>query len=86
MSDNETYKPHSFDAMMSRVMEKLNHQDDDLKGHMAAVKAELAYIRASVDKTNGRVTRLEYEKWMQRGFVTALSMGATAIWHWLTQR
>lgn len=80
------YQPHSVDAMFSRVMNRLDNQDHSYGEHRAELNKRLDEILAEQRKTNGRVSALEREKWTQRGFVAALSIGATTVWHYITKR
>lgn len=70
---NGDYNPHSHDSMFGRIMQRLDQQD-----------ATLTRIEAGVTKTNVRVDSLEKEKWVQRGFVAAISLTMAGIWHWAT--
>lgn len=81
-----TYEPKSHDAMFARIMEHLDYQDKDSDTHRKAVISRLDLIQTAVDKTNGRVTKLEREKWHNRGFVAALGLGVTCAWEWLTRK
>ena len=69
------YRPHSADAMFSRILQRL----DEMSGKLQEIKEQ-------VSATNGRVTTLEREKWHQRGIVAGLSVAATALWQWFTGR
>lgn len=71
-----TYDPNSSDAMFSRLMNRLDTQDDTLK-----------QILSEVRKTNGRVTKLETEGAVTRGKVAAVSALVSAAvgfvgWLW----
>jgi hypothetical protein len=63
-----SYDPHSSDAMFSRVMTRLDKQDETL-----------TQILAEVKKTNGRVTRLETENAVTKGKVAAVSALVSAV-------
>ena len=65
-----TYDPNSDNAMFSRILTELK----DLRGDVGEIKAQ-------VYKTNGRVTNLEHDKWMQRGVVVTISVVASTLWH-----
>jgi hypothetical protein len=70
-----TYDPNSTDAMFSRVLNRLDTQDDTLKQILAEVK-----------KTNGRVTKIETENAITKGKVAAVSAlvsGVVAIIGWV---
>lgn len=67
-----SYDPMSTDAMFSKIIERLDHQD-----------AVLRDIKEQVYKTNGRVNELERDKWMQRGAAAVISVMAVALWNWL---
>jgi len=68
-----SYDPNSADAMLARIIERMDNQDVILKE-----------IREQVYKTNGRVSSLEQEKWFQRGVVAAIGFIAAAVWNWIT--
>ena len=70
-----TYNPNSTDAMLSRIMERLDEQDETLKR-----------IEAQTIKTNGRVTKLEGEHWKQRGFILGISVFGSALWEYFTHK
>lgn len=71
-----SYDANSSDAMFSRVMNRLDTQDDTLK-----------QILAEVRKTNGRVTRLETNEAVAKGKVAVVSALVSAVvgfagWLW----
>lgn len=68
-----SYDPNSADAMLARIIERMDNQDVILRE-----------IREQVYKTNGRVLSLEQEKWFQRGVVAAIGFIAASVWNWLT--
>lgn len=70
-----SYDPNSTDAMLARIIERLDNQDLILKD-----------IKEQVYKTNGRVTGLEQDKWHQRGIVLGIGLVGSALWQWLTNR
>jgi hypothetical protein len=57
-----SFDPNSTDAVLSRILTRFDQQDSVLKE-----------IKEQVMKTNGRVTDLERDKWIQRGIVFAIS-------------
>lgn len=59
--------------MFSRILERMDNQDRILEE-----------IREQVYKTNGRVTKLEQEKWFQRGIVAVVGVLGTMAWNWIT--
>ncbi len=75
LSSDTDYNPKSFDAMLAQILQRMDSQDESL-----------ARIETGVEKTNGRVTTLEHEKWYQRGFVSAISILTSAVWHWITSK
>jgi len=68
-----SYDPNSTDAMLARIIQRLDNQDTILHE-----------IKEQVYKTNGRVNGLEHEKWFQRGVVAVIGIIATAIWNWIS--
>ena len=69
------FNPHSPDAMFARVLSRLDAQDELLHE-----------IREGVQKTNGRVTALERERWYQRGIVATIAVLAGGAWEWMKAR
>ena len=69
------FNEHSTDAMFSRILQRMDTQD-----------ASLARIEAATEKTGTRVDTLERERWYQRGIVAAVSVGAVAIWEFITRK
>ena len=70
-----SYDEHSTDAMFSKLLERMNHQD-----------AALYRIEAGVDKTNGRVTRLEHWRDIITAKVSMIALtvsGAVGVAGWL---
>jgi len=70
------YNPNSPDALFSRVMNRLDNQDQTL-----------AQILAEVRKTNGRVTKLETAEAVTKGKVAMVSALVSAMvgfagWLW----
>ena len=61
-----SYDPNSNDAMFSRLMNRLDSQDETLKQILAEVK-----------RTNGRVTRLETDKAVGKGQMAVISVVVT---------
>jgi len=62
------YDPNSTDSMLSRVMQRLDTQDDTLKQILEQVK-----------KTNGRVTAIETREEVARGKIAVISAFVSAI-------
>jgi hypothetical protein len=83
MSADNDYNPNSSSAMFSKILERLDSQDRTDVDYRFGMIARMDKIQASVDKTNGRVTKLEEGQWYQRGFVSAISLGVSALWHLL---
>lgn len=67
------FNPQSPDAMFATVLERLNE-----------LKTTSERIESAVNKTNGRVTALERDKWYQRGIMAVVSVSAVAAWQWFT--
>jgi len=65
-----TYDPNSDNAMFSRILTELKD-----------IRCDIGEIKTQVYKTNGRVTKLEHDKWMQRGIVLTISVLASILWH-----
>ncbi len=72
MSD---YDPNSTDAMFSRILQRLD-----------TISATTERTEEQAKITNGRVTKLENEKWRQRGVVSGIAACATVVGHWIWQR
>lgn len=63
------FNPNSSDAVLARILQRMDAQD-----------GALARIEAGVNKTNGRVSALERDRWYQRGIVAAIGVAAGAAW------
>jgi hypothetical protein len=50
------------------------------------IMEKLERIEQQTEKTNGRVTALERDRWYQRGVVAAIALGAGAAWEWINSR
>lgn len=61
-----SYDPNSTDSMFSRVMSRLDTQDETLKQILAEVK-----------RTNGRVTSLETSRSVGKGQMAVISVVVT---------
>ena len=72
MSD---FNRNSVDSMFSKILERLDQQD-----------RLLHEIRISQVADSGRISTLEHEKWLQRGFAAAIGLVATALWNFLTRQ
>jgi hypothetical protein len=64
-----SYDPNSVDAMLSRILQRLDEQDK-----------VLVRIEEQTTKTNGRVSALEKDKWIQRGAVGVVVVMVSAAW------
>jgi len=69
MSD---YNEKSIDAVLSKI---LTNQE----GHTRFLQD----IKAEQQKTNGRVTALEREKWYNRGALATMAVLAPGAWEWV---
>ena len=67
-----SFDPNSTDAVFARILQRMDAQD-----------AALARIETAVNKTNGRVTSLERDRWHQRGIVAAIAAGVAGAWELL---
>lgn len=63
-----SYDPNSNDSMLSRIMQRLDTQDETLKQILHEVK-----------KTNGRVTAIETREEVARGKIAAISAVVSAV-------
>ncbi len=63
-----SYDPNSHDSMLSRLMQRLDTQDETLKQILEQVK-----------KTNGRVTAIETREEVARGKIAVISAFVSAI-------
>lgn len=86
MSSDSDFNPNSKDAQFARIIARLDNQDIQSALRETDRKESNTRIEGMLMKQNGRVRALESEKWMQRGFVAAISVGATAAWQWFTTK
>lgn len=81
------FNPYSKDAQFATIIEKLKNQDKDSLLFRTSQMEYNARIEALIMLQNGRVRTLERDKWLQRGFVTAISLLATAAWQlWVSRK
>jgi heterodisulfide reductase subunit A-like polyferredoxin len=71
-----SYDPQSHDAMFARILQRFDQQDAASATYRATIKADIDYIRAAVDKTNGRVNALEKWKEVVSAKVALVGSGA----------
>jgi hypothetical protein len=72
MSD---FNPNSTDAILSRILQRMEAQD-----------MTLGRIESAVHKTNGRVNALERDRWYQRGIAAAIAVTAGCAWEYVKGR
>jgi hypothetical protein len=75
MTDN--FDPNSPNAMFATILAK----QEDMSRQLAAIWDE---IKADRKTTNERITRLEHDKWYQRGAAAAVSAAIVLLWNLLT--
>lgn len=63
-----SYDPNSNDSMFSRVMSRLDSQDETLRQILAEVK-----------RTNGRVTKLETTGEVTKAQIAVISVGVSSF-------
>lgn len=63
-----TFDRNSPDAVFSHILTRLDSQDQTL-----------ARIEAGVNKTNGRVNKLERERWFQRGAAAVIGAAFAGV-------
>lgn len=63
-----SYDPNSSDAMLSRIMARLDSQDETLRQILAEVK-----------RTNGRVTKLETTGEVSKAQIAVISVGVSSL-------
>lgn len=64
--------PNSSDAWFAKLAADIKHQDKTFDMRMTRQDAVLASINAHVEKTNGRVNKLEEAKWRLVGWCAAI--------------
>lgn len=69
MPNSGDFNPNSNDAVLSRILQRMDAQD-----------AQLARIEKGVNHTNERVNGLERDRWYQRGMVAAIGVVIAAAW------
>lgn len=83
---NDEYEPHSWNAMFSRVLSRLDNQDIQSGIYRAEVKESLAKIEALLLIQNGRVKKLELwrsELTAKVAIIVLLVGGASGILSWV---
>lgn len=83
MSD---YNDKSHDAMFSTILTRLDQQDSASTLHRTEMKEFMGTMKDSLGSNGNRISALEREQWTQRGFVAAISLGASAAWHWVKNK
>jgi hypothetical protein len=72
---NDKFDPASPNAMFATILAELKTLNE---------KADRIEVQAN--KTNGRVTVLEQEKWTTRGVVATIAVLAAPAWEWAKTR
>lgn len=83
---NGEFNPMSSDAMFAKVLARLDEQDRAAEKREALLRDQLGRIELQAKLTNGRVSRLEQERWVQRGAVAVISIVATTLWGWFSHK
>jgi hypothetical protein len=86
MSD---YDPQSLNAMLSRIIERLDKQDRESADHRREVKETLQEIKAQTTLTNGRVTWIE--RWIEAfkarmGTIVFIGSALVSLVAWVIER
>jgi len=88
-----SFDPRSLDAQLATIIEQMKQQDRERadyhkieREYREGVTRRLDRIQDSVDKTNGRVTKLERQEWHNRGFAAAVALLVGCIWEWITRK
>lgn len=85
MTDSD-FNPNSKDAQFARIIARLDNQDIQSAIYRTDQKESNLRIENLLVLQNGRVRALEREKWLNRGFVAAISVAGTAAWQWWTTK
>lgn len=80
------YDPQSSDAMFSRILEQLKQVNASLEKSRTDMSARLDELVTESRGLGSRVTRLEHERWYQRGIVAAVVLFVAAGWEWVKTR
>lgn len=86
MSQQNNYNSLSPDAMFAKILLKLEEQDRSAVAYRSEAKERDLQMIAEAKKTNGRVTKLENKDIYRTGFAAAVALGASAAWHWITNK
>jgi hypothetical protein len=82
---NGGYDPHSLNAMLSRIIERLDRQDLSSEVYRAEIRQTLSEIKEQTVRTNGRVTFIE--RWIdsfkaKTAVVIFFGSGAVSLISW----
>lgn len=80
------YDPNSMDSRVSEILTRLDAQDDASYIYRAELKEFMAEMRAEFVKYGSKFEAADREKWYQRGFVAAITLGISALWAWLNHK
>ena len=86
MSSDPVYDPNSFNALASRILERLDQQDVATADHRQEIKTQISTFQGELLNVSGRVTGLEEGAWKQRGFVAAIALAVPSIWQWVSTK
>lgn len=78
------YDPNSHDSKFSIILTRLDNQDEASLVHRTEIKDFMAEMRAALLLHAGKLEASDREKWYQRGFVAAITLGVSAAWAWFT--
>lgn len=85
----QNYDPNSFTALLSRIIERLDRQDEESTLARSEMKGLLTEIRTETRKTNGRVTVIEQWIMTTKAKVAILSLiggGAVTAAVWVIEK
>lgn len=78
------FNPHSTDAMFSKIIQRLDRQDESFSEHRIELRSMVKDFKNDLEKIEDRVIPLEKELWKNRGIVAAIGLAIPLFWQWLT--